>query len=225
MQTNIFVGMFDRVALLANHKSSIVWHVLFGHYGNCCLKLSSKQRVVREIHWLKQVQGCPRVPRVLWHGYCDDLSHEYGFVMDVFGESLSSIMSCHKFNISELQSLAKSLMHTLQCCHSKGVLHRDVKPSNIVMSCGIPYLIDFDCAGGVESRSSFRGTPLFCSDYVLRGGKQNRRNDFVCLCYTLYALEQGGVTWDNKTRPTLSVLSQQSDIVSFVFQLLKWKIK
>ena len=55
--------------------------------------------------------------------------------------------------------------------HREGILHRDVKPENIVMHEGMAKICDFGWAihAGAGLRQTFCGTPLYVSPELLLG--------------------------------------------------------
>jgi serine/threonine protein kinase len=67
------------------------------------------------------------------------------------------------------------------------VVHRDVKPGNIVVVDGRARLIDFGTAMSAGRRSS-AGTPTFSSANACLGGPACFRDDVESLCYSIFAL-------------------------------------
>ncbi|MHC4098902.1 MAG: protein kinase domain-containing protein, partial [Planctomycetota bacterium] len=92
--------------------------------------------------------------------------------------------------------LIADVADALDYAHSKGIIHRDVKPSNLMLGKdGRLSLMDFGVARmledqGITITGSFIGTPHYMSPEQIRGGpnKLNHRTDIYSLGVTLYEL-------------------------------------
>lgn len=108
-------------------------------------------------------------------------------------------------------ALGMRLARALGEVHEQGLLHRDVKPSNImVRPDGSPVLIDFGLARERESASRtrtglFAGTPAYAAPEQLRGeqGELDGRADLYGLGVTLYEALSGRRPFDGATTAAL----------------------
>jgi eukaryotic-like serine/threonine-protein kinase len=97
-------------------------------------------------------------------------------------------------------AIALAVGRCLWHAHRAGVLHRDVKPANIVLpASGQPAakLTDFGIARSANRPvstpvGSVLGTPLYSSPEALAGGFAGHAHDVFGYCTTLYALFSGG---------------------------------
>jgi serine/threonine protein kinase len=75
----------------------------------------------------------------------------------------------------EAQRCFRQIVSALDYCHEHGVIHRDVKPKNILVDMqGNLKLIDFGMSNWIEEgklRSTFCGTPAFASPEIILGIK------------------------------------------------------
>jgi len=96
--------------------------------------------------------------------------------------------------------LIVTVARALQYAHSRGVIHRDLKPQNIMIDrTGKPYLMDFGLAKSMVAPSSITsvgfamGTPSFMAPEQALGrtSRVDRRSDVYSLGAVLYALVTG----------------------------------
>ena len=111
--------------------------------------------------------------------------------------------------ITWLSAIAAALDHA----HSKGILHRDVKPGNVLMDAqGRPLLADFGLArsaeisSGLTATGTVLGTPLYMAPEQAMGATLDGRADQYALAVIAFELLAGRVPFSAES--PLAVLHQ-----------------
>lgn len=101
-----------------------------------------RQRIEREVKYLKVVQGTG-VPKLL--DFYMDASEAFLVTEWIDGVTLSNYVNGKALDLDSSLIIVKRLCNIMARCHSQGVLHRDIKPDNIII-CGNSldvFLVDF----------------------------------------------------------------------------------
>ena len=119
----------------------------------------------------------------------------------VEGESLRDRLDREKqLPVDEALSITTGIASGLHYAHEQGVVHRDVKPENIMLSGGLPVVADFGIALAVQNAGEGRltgsglalGTPHYVSPEQSTGdGVVDARSDLYALACVLYELLTG----------------------------------
>ncbi len=155
-----------------------------------------RARFLREARALARIEH-HNVVRV--HASGDDDGVVWMALEVVHGESLAALCDGQPLDEETAVGLCAQLAHGLAAVHAVGVVHRDVKPSNVLVDDDANVkLIDFGVAQVVEPRGGFTtragvvvGTPHFMSPEQARGAVVDARSDAWGLGATLYALLAG----------------------------------
>jgi fused-like protein len=107
----------------------------------------------------------------------------------------------------EIKFIARQLVAGLFYLHSNNIIHRDIKPQNILISAnGIIKICDFGFARAIESKAmitSIKGTPLYMAPELLREYPYNQKADLWSLGVILYELYVGQPPFYTNSFPTL----------------------
>jgi serine/threonine-protein kinase len=111
------------------------------------------------------------------------------------GETLQKLMRQRRFTATEVLDVARQICAGLDYAHSHGVIHRDVKPANIILTPdGMAKIMDFGIAktgGGMTTDGQVLGTPYYMSPEQVRGRPLDGRSDLFCFAVILYEMITG----------------------------------
>ncbi len=134
----------------------------------------------------------------------------------VSGENLKSfIKRAKRLDIGSAVSLAKEICEGLAAAHKLGVVHRDLKSSNIMIDKeGEARIMDFGIARSIESKKltgegKVVGTPQFMSPEQVGGEELDRRSDIYSFGIILFEMLTGKVPFDGDT--SLSIAYQHKN--------------
>lgn len=113
------------------------------------------------------------------------------------GESLASRLQRGPVPFPELTNITCGVARGLLCAHRQGVIHRDIKPGNIMITRdGVAKILDFGLVKLVDRTRITRnisplGTPRYMSPEQIRGDEVDHRTDIWSLGVILYEMACG----------------------------------
>ncbi len=155
--TDLDTGRPAAIKLLRNHRDADL------------------QRFDREIAVLASLQH-PGIAQLLGHG-ASAAGARFLATEWVDGETLAARARRAGFSIAEAVDAVAQLAEALAVAHAGGIVHRDIKPQNaIITACGRAVLIDFGIAhiedeSGLTETGTVLGTPGYMSPEQARGSR------------------------------------------------------
>lgn len=196
---------YSMVARLGSGGFATVWLAEQGRLGRrVAVKIlgeslsdsERERRFVAECRAIGSLSGHPAVVTVHDAGTTDE-GHPYLVMEHLPGGSLHDrVVTTGALPWQEVLSIGVAVGDALSAAHDAGILHRDVKPANVLVADdGTPKLGDFGIARLAEGTNTATGTLVgtipFTPPEVLSGQRPGPTADIWALGATLYALVSG----------------------------------
>ena len=149
---------------------------------------AARTRLAREVETLSRIRH-PNVAGIIDH----DVEGPRPFIVTryVAGPSLDQVIAAQgRLSGPALLQLGRGLAQALHAIHGAGVVHRDVKPGNVLLLDGEPVLIDFGIAHIADDERITRtglvmGTPGYLSPEIIEGAEVTESTDWWGWAVTL----------------------------------------
>ena len=122
--------------------------------------------------------------------------------------------------VRETIGIAVQVAQGLEAAHEQKIIHRDIKPQNIIISKeGKVKVTDFGIARAVSTQtisSSAMGSVHYISPEQARGGYCDERSDIYSLGVTIYEMLTGRVPFEGETAVAVAMLNPNEDFVKII---------
>ena len=122
-----------------------------------------------------------------------------------------------QLSFKEAVSIAIQVGRGIEAAHSKGIIHRDIKPQNIIISTeGKVKVTDFGIARAASSNtisSDVMGSVHYSSPEQARNGFVDGKSDIYSLGIVMYEMVTGRVPFDGDTTVAVAIQHLQEEIV------------
>jgi serine/threonine protein kinase len=172
-----------------------------------------RRRFLREAEAAGRMSGHPNVVNVYDAGVTSD-NHPY-LVMELCsgGSYAGRLKKEGPLGAAEVRDVGVKIADALHAAHTSGILHRDVKPGNILINAyGVPGLADFGLAALPDPARELSVTiealtPAYAPPEVFRLEKPTPAGDVYALAASLYALLSGRPPrWPDTGSPSLATM-------------------
>ncbi|MEV0385301.1 protein kinase [Nonomuraea sp. NPDC050643] len=186
---------------------------------------TSRIRLEREVRALRRVES-PYVAKVL----DADLDHSRPYLVMEHIEGatlLERVRQSGPLDVSQLVDMAQGIAAALAIIHAAGVVHRDLKPGNIIMGTEGPVLIDFGIAQVLDATrltmtGTFLGTPGYTAPEIFADENVDSPADVHAWAATVAFAATGRPTFGRGTAEAqmYAVLNGQADLKGVPVELL-----
>lgn len=172
-------------------------------------RLTARERLRREAMALRRVQH----PGVC--GIVDmELDDSLAFIVTelIEGKNLRDDVAANgRYVGTDLERLTRKLIDAVKAVHAAGIIHRDIKPTNVMVSATGPILVDFGIAMGegeshVTRTGLVMGTPGFIAPEIIDGAESDEMTDWWSVASVLAFAATGAPVFGSK--PMMAVLER-----------------
>ena len=172
-------------------------------------QLTARERLRREAMALQKV----RHP-----GVCGIVDMELDDALAFIGTELlegknlrEDVRANGRYVGDDLERLGRKLIEAVKAVHAAGIVHRDIKPTNVMVSNTGPVLVDFGIAMGegeshVTRTGLVMGTPGFIAPEIIDGAESDEMSDWWSVASVLAFAATGEPVFG--TKPMMTVLER-----------------
>lgn len=174
-------------------------------------QITARERLRREAMALRKINA-PGVCAIVDMEIDDALAFIVTELIE--GKNLrQDVQANGKYVGDDLERLASKLIDAVQAVHDAGIVHRDIKPTNVMVSVTGPVLVDFGIAMGegeshVTSTGLVMGTPGFIAPEIIEGTESNDATDWWSTASVLAFAATGEPVFGSS--PMMAVLQREA---------------
>ena len=171
---------------------------------NYAVKISDdKKSLQKEYKILKTLSKQEEFMKVYEYGSAADFDY---IVMEIFGKNLQYKDNDYILSIKCVAAVGLEILNRIEKIHNLDIIHRDVKPSQFLLTHDQKkvYLVDFGLSTfyrsegkhrSFKTKCRFKGSVIFSSINTHLGFRHSRRDDLESLSYSLLYLIRGILPW------------------------------
>ena len=168
------------------------------------------ERFFREVEFISRLDH-PCIPKVIETGITGELPF---YVMTyVEGEPLRKLLERQRqISVAETVRIARAALGPMGYAHDRGIVHRDIKPDNLIVAADGVHVLDFGIARAIVDAGGERltktgltvGTPAYLSpEQALADRTLDQRSDIFSLGCVIYEMLAGAPAFSGPTPQAL----------------------
>ncbi len=166
---------------------------------------ASADALIREFETLARLRH-PHLPAVHDFGSIEKTGNLYISMDYIEGRDL--LEAAASLGPEQILALVAQVCRALEFIHTRGLVHRDVKPENILVTRPEEtepraYLVDFGLTSSAREGGAPSGTLHYVAPEILRGEAPDRRADLYALGVVLYRLSTGRCPYEGTAREVM----------------------
>ncbi|KAI8328242.1 kinase-like domain-containing protein [Chlamydoabsidia padenii] len=206
-------GAFGKVRIVEHRESHQLYAMKYISKDEC-IRMDAARNVIRERMILEQLDH-PFLCRLRF-AFQDNLCMYMVTDLMLGGDLYYHISADQYFSEDVLRFWFAELSSAVKYLHFNGVVHRDIKPQNILMDeWGHVHLADFNIATYLQPNrllTSGSGTSYYMAPEVYKGGGYNEAVDWWGLGVTLYECVYGKKPFEHETNDELSAAIRRGHV-------------
>ncbi len=211
------MGVVYRAVQLATHRQVALKVLLAGRFSSP----AARRRFARETELAARLRH-PSIAQVLSAG--ETAGQPYYVMEYIVGERLSAYLGRTKPGVRGVVELFAVICKAVEAAHGEGVIHRDLKPGNVLVDeSGAPHIVDFGLAkpafetegwSDLSSTGEIVGTLAYLSPEQARGDSRavDGRTDVYALGVMLYEALTGRVPFAVHDSPSSAIRRVLHDV-------------
>ena len=161
----------------------------------------------KEINILKKLRH-KNIVRLVNYGFQGSFSY---YIMDyVEGKTLKQYIEENTLTLAQKLDIAQKICDAMEYAHGMGVVHKDLKPANIVVNEQMePVILDFGIAEAAENAEAcpdeILGTAEYFSPEQAKGEKTDKYTDIYSMGILLYELMSGKLPFTGEDKVAVAL--------------------
>jgi serine/threonine protein kinase/tetratricopeptide (TPR) repeat protein len=159
--------------------------------------------LTREFQMLASLRH-PQIISVLDYGF--DHDHNPYFTMDLLHTPQTFLHAARPHRLEQKAHLLVQVLQALVYLHRRGILHRDLKPGNILVTGDAVKVLDFGLAIPRTEEAEFAGTIEYMAPEILQGEAHSEASDLFAVGVIAYEMFTGRYPFGDTTHNRYDVI-------------------